>query len=252
MPADHLVLLTVAAILAGAINAVAGGGTILTFPALLATGVPAIEANATSTLALLLGIVGSVFGYRSRLALVGRSLRRLWPVSLAGGLLGAILLTRTPPEAFERLVPYLLLLATLLFMAQNAFRRLADTEAAGPPHPAISLLLQFGVALYGGYFGAGIGILMLAVFGLLGLQDIHEMNALKTVLSAVINLVAALYFIHTGLIKWPQAAVLTAGATVGYFAGAHLSLKVSPARVRHLVAAIGLAISAAIFWKQLS
>lgn len=245
-----------AALLAGAINAIAGGGTILTFPALLAFGVPAIQANATSTVALMLGILGSTYGYRSHLSAAAASIRKFGFVSVLGGLLGAILLTRTSEEAFSRLVPFLLLFATVLFMAQSAMRRLGAAEARAASlhgsHGALAVLAQFFVALYGGYFGAGIGILMLAVFGLMGMHHIHEMNALKTVLGAFINLVAAIYLITSGLIVWPLALLMSVGATLGYFAGAHFSQRIPQQRVRQIITAIGLGISALLFWKQFS
>lgn len=245
-----ILFLLSSAVLAGAMNAIAGGGTILTFPALIAVGVSAVEANATSTLALLLGIAGSAVGFRGHLGAVRKWVAQFWLVSVTGGFCGAFLLTRTPEATFEKLAPLLLLGATVLFIAQNAFRRLAAAEAVMPPHPALSLALQFFVAVYGGYFGAGIGVLMLAVFGLIGLAHIHEMNALKSILSALINLVAALYFVFQGLIQWPHALILTAGATAGYFAGARLSLRIPQRHVRRLIGAIGLGISAAMLWQQ--
>ena len=247
----EVTVLTIAAILAGAINAIAGGGTLLTFPALLAFGMPAIRANATSTLALLVGIVGSTYGYRDHIPAARGYIKKFGLVSVIGGFLGAVLLTRTPDDAFEKLVPFLLLFATVLFMAQNAFRRLAVGEAVqGTRHGKLALVLQFFVALYGGYFGAGIGILMLAAFGLMGLQHIHEMNALKTVLSMFINFVAAAYFILAGLIEWPQAIIMTLGASVGYFAGARFAQRIPQQRVRQIITGIGLGISALMFWKQ--
>lgn len=254
MSSLEITALTVAAILAGAMNAIAGGGTILTFPALLAFGMPAIQANATSTLALFVGIVGSTYGYREHMPAARQWIKKFGGLSVIGGLLGAFLLTHTPEKAFATLVPFLLLFATILFMAQNLFRRFAAGEAVaaahGNSHGTTSLVLQFFVALYGGYFGAGIGILMLASFGLMGLHHIHEMNALKTVLSALINLVATAYFIFAGLIAWPQAIVMTLGATVGYFAGAHFAQRIPQHRVRQIITGIGLGISALMFWKQ--
>jgi uncharacterized membrane protein YfcA len=253
--------LAAAAAAAGAVNAVAGGGTLLTFPALLAVGTPALTANATSTLALVIGTAGSVFGYREPIRRVRPWLRRFLPVSLLGGLLGGILLTRTDERVFAWLVPFLLLFATLVFLAQGAFRRFAFGGAlrhgspAAPLAPAahvvwVAVLFQFGVALYGGYFGAGIGILMLASLGCLGLADIHEMNGLKTVLGSLINLVAAVWFIGAGLIDWPKAGVMTIGALAGYFLGAHYSQRIPQQRVRQLITAIGLSLSAVLFYRQ--
>lgn len=248
-------VLFAAAVLAGAMNAIAGGGTILTFPALIAFGMPSIQANATSTLALLVGIIGSLYGYRSHLPAAKPWLKTFAPVSIVGGLLGAWLLTITRPEVFDRLVPFLIFFATVLFLSNDLFRRFAGAGAAGGS-PAIpggivaAGLLQFGVAVYGGYFGAGIGILMLATLGLIGLHHIHEMNAIKTVLSALINVVASVYFVWAGLIVWPEAVVMTLGATVGYYAGAHGAQRISQKQVRLLVAGIGVFLSLFFFWKE--
>lgn len=247
-----------AAAVAGAMNAVAGGGTLLTFPVLLFFGTPPLTANATSTLALVLGTAGSVYGFRRQIGAVKGWLKRFLPVSLLGGLAGGILLTRTRETVFARMVPYLILFATLLFVSQGAFRRFAGFtakgDAAAAPHRRAvwaAVLFQFFVALYGGYFGAGIGILMLASLGYLGLTNIHEMNALKTVLSSAINQVAALYFVGAGLIDWPKALVMTAGALAGYFLGAHYSQRIPQERVRQMITAIGFIISAVMFYRQL-
>lgn len=251
MSTAEIAILLVAALLAGGMNAVAGGGTILTFPALLVFGMSAIQANATSTLALVVGIIGSAYGYRSQMPAVRPWLLRFGPVSLIGGITGAWLLTVTPDDVFESFVPFLLLFATLLFMAQAPLKRWLRSDHEGTGLPVVPLIAaQLLVALYGGYFGAGIGILMLAVFGLMGLERIHEMNALKTILASFINLLAAGYFVLAGLIVWPQAVVMTLGATVGYFAGAHYAQKIPEARVRQLVTAIGLGITTLLFWRQ--
>ena len=250
-------ILAVAAGAAGVINAVAGGGTLITFPALLLTGTPAIVANATSTLALVIGTIGSVFGFRQQIATVKPWLNRFTPVSLLGGLLGGILLTITNEEVFARMVPFLILFATILFVAQGAFRRFAGFSAdlgttATPPHHAVwvAVLFQFLVAVYGGYFGAGIGILMLASLSYLGLTNIHEMNGLKTALASIINSVAAIYFIFAGLIDWGKAAVMMAGALAGYFLGAHFSQCIPQKRVRQIITAAGFIISAVMFYRQ--
>jgi uncharacterized protein len=252
----QLITLTAAAGAAGAVNAVAGGGTLITFPVLLLVGTTPIVANATSTLALVFGNFGSVYGYRRKIATVNPWLKRFVPVSLVGGLLGGILLTSTGEQVFAELVPYLILFATVLFMAQGAFRRLARAEAqeATPATEGkrvwLALLFQFLVALYGGYFGAGIGILMLASLGFLGLTDIHEMNGLKTVLGLLINLVAAAYFVFKGIIDWPKMAVMTGGALAGYFLGAHYSQRIPQRQVRQIITGIGFTISAAMFYKR--
>jgi uncharacterized membrane protein YfcA len=257
MSGIEIIALAAAAGAAGIINAVAGGGTLITFPALLFFGTPPLTANATSTLALVFGTAGSVYGFRRQIGPVKTWLKRFLPVSLLGGLAGGILLTRTREAVFVRLVPFLILFATILFVAQGAVRRFAGfarkSEATvNPRHRVVwaAMLFQFGVAVYGGYFGAGIGILMLASLGCLGLTDIHEMNAVKTVLSSIINQVAAAYFIFAGLIDWPKALVMTAGALAGYFLGAHYSQRFSQRRVRQIITGIGLLISAVMFYKQ--
>ena len=252
---EFLTLFAVAC-LAGGMNAVAGGGTILTFPTLLAFGMPSIQANATSTVALLVGIMGSLYGYRNHLSAAKPWLKNFAPVSIAGGLLGAWLLTRTNEKVFDRLVPFLILFATVLFLLNNVFRRLAGIEAGTTDrrlHPAglaAALVLQFGVAVYGGYFGAGIGILMLATLGFIGLHHIHEMNAIKTVLGSLINVVAAAYFVFVGLVIWPQAIAMTLGATAGYYLGSHMAQKISQQQVRNLVGIIGVSLSLVFFWRE--
>jgi uncharacterized membrane protein YfcA len=229
--------LMIAALAGGAINAVAGGGTLVTFPSLLFSGTSPIIANATSTLALLIGTSGGIYGYRQHLEPVKPWLWRFGPVSTVGGLIGAVLLTWTSNRTFSKLVPFLTLFATLLFLAQRAFRRfisLNGPAALDRRHHGVwgAILFQLAVAIYGGYFGAGIGILMLASLGFLGLSNIHEMNALKTILASLINIVAAAWFIYRGLIDWPKAGVMTAGALLGYFLGSHYAQRIPQQRVR--------------------
>lgn len=257
MSGMEIIALAAAAGVAGMINAVAGGGTLLTFPALLFFGTPPLTANATSTLALVFGTAGSLYGFRRQIASVKTWLKRFLPVSLLGGLAGGILLTRTREAVFAKMVPFLILFATILFLAQGAFRRFAGFAAKSEPaaslHPRavwVAILFQFCVAVYGGYFGAGIGILMLASLGCLGLTDIHEMNAVKTVLSSIINQVAAIYFIFAGLIDWPKTLVMTAGAVAGYFLGAHYSQRIPQQRVRQIITGVGFVMSAVMFYKQ--
>lgn len=256
MSAVEIVSLVAAAGAAGMVNALAGGGTLITFPVLLFIGTPAITANATSTVALVLGTLGSVYGYRRQIAATRSWLRQFLPVSLLGGLLGSVLLTCTEERVFARMVPFLLLFATVLFLGQNAFRRFAgfsDGECHPKPHRHAllgAIGFQFLVALYGGYFGAGIGILMLASLGFMGLSDIHQMNGLKTILGSLINAVAAAYFIYAGLVDWPKALVMTVGAVAGYFFGSHFSQQISQQRVRQIITAIGFVISAVLFYQQ--
>jgi hypothetical protein len=251
------ILLLLVAAIAGMMNAIAGGGTILTFPVLLMLGTSPKHANATSTLALFLGTTGGVYGFRKQIGRIKPWLNSFAPVSVMGGLAGSILLTWTREDVFARMVPFLIFFATILFIAQTAFRRFAGMSAeAGenvhPHHHAFwgAVVFQLVVAVYGGYFGAGIGILMLATLGFLGLSNIHEMNALKNILGALINFVASAYFIYAGLIQWPKAAVMTVGAIGGYYGAAHFSQKIPQHVVRRIVMGIGLGISAVLFYKQ--
>jgi uncharacterized membrane protein YfcA len=244
-----------AAAAAGVINAVAGGGTLITFPTLLAFGTAPIVANATSTLALVIGTFGSVFGFRRHIDPVKPWLWRFVPVSLTGGLIGSWLLIHTGNNTFARMVPFLILFATVLFLAQGAFRRFAgldDRDRVQPKHHAIwsAIAFQLAVAIYGGYFGAGIGILMLASLGFVGLTNIHEMNALKTMLGSLINLVAAVWFMLAGLIDWPQAAVMTVGALAGYYLGSHYSQRIPQQRVRQIITGIGFLLAGYTFYHE--
>jgi uncharacterized membrane protein YfcA len=255
MSVTEILGLTIAAVAGGAINAVAGGGTLVTFPALLIFGTPPIIANATSTLALVIGTSGGIYGYRRHLAPIRPWLWRFAPVSAVGGLIGALLLTCTSNRTFSKLVPFLILFATVLFLAQGAFRRWASRGAQAAcegKHPAAggAIVFQFAVAIYGGYFGAGIGILMLASLGFIGLSNIHEMNTLKTLLASLINLVAAVWFILAGLVHWPKAGVMTAGALLGYFLGSHYAQRIPQQRVRQTITLIGFLISAVTFYQE--
>jgi uncharacterized protein len=241
---------------AGTVNAVAGGGTLISFPVLVWAGRDPIVANATNALALWPGALAGAIGFRRELARAPRLLGLLLPPAIAGALLGGWLLLRTPSRVFADLVPFLVLAATLLLALQKPLRRLINTREMpeGQPHGglrAASLIAaQLGVSLYGGYFGAGIGILMLAALGLYGLADIHQRNGLKNVLSAVINGVAGLYFATSGAIAWADAAILAAGAMVGGYAGASLGRKLSRSVAEWVVVGIGVAMTVALFVKS--
>ena len=246
------VLLGVSAAAAGAVNAVAGGGTLLTFPPLERV-MGAAAANATSTVALLPGSVAGAVGYRDELR-AGRDLVvLLLPPSLVGGLLGAALVV-WQPQAFARLVPWLILTAVALFAVQapvsRSMRRHKPDHAPGRAGRAGLVAFQFLVALYGGYFGAGIGILMLTSLGFMGVSDIHRANAIKTFLAASINLASVGVFVWGGLVSWPAAGLMAACCVVGGYAGARLARRLRPAVVRGVVIAIGAGLAAYYFYKQ--
>lgn len=250
-----ITLLFLSALAAGVINAVAGGGTLVTFPTLLYCGTPPLIANATSTLGLFIGTAGSVFGFRKHLGAVKPMLKKMLPLSLVGGLMGSLLLTLTTDRVFSKLVPFLILFATLLFLSQGIIGRWIRRENGHESAPdtrstAAMLTLQFLLSIYGGYFGAGIGILMLGMFAVMGMRDIHEMNTLKTVLGSLINLVATLWFVYSGLIHWPKAGIITLGAVTGYYLGSHFSQKLPQAGVRRIVTTVGLTLSAVTFYKE--
>ena len=253
MTTVEMLALAASATAAGAINALAGGGTLITFPVLLLFGTPPIIANATSTVALVLGMGGSLFGYRKQIALVWPWLRYFVPVSLLGGLLGSVVLTHTGNELFSRMVPFLLLFATVLFVVQGAVRKFAGFDGPATPHHhtiAGAVVFQLAVATYGGFFGAGIGILMLASLGLIGLNDIHEMNALKTVLASLINIGASAWFVYSGLVDWPKTGLMTVAAFGGYYVGSHFAQSIPQQWVRRIISGVGFVISAVMFYKQ--
>jgi uncharacterized membrane protein YfcA len=251
----QVLVLFIAAMLGGALNSVAGGGSFISFPALVITGVLPINANATSTVALWPGSVASVSAYRKELALVNRALLVVLSVtSLIGGILGAILLVRTSQSTFVHLIPYLLLIATALFTfgppITARLRKLMHTE----PKPRLSwftlaviALFQLIIAIYGGYFGGGIGILMLATLGFMGMENIHVMNGLKTVLQTCINGVAVITFIIAGVVEWPQAIVMIVGAIVGGFGCAYYARKLDPRIVRGFVILVGITMTIYFF-----
>ncbi len=242
----------IASILGGAANSVAGGGTLLTFPALIGLGVPPVAANATSTVALWPGGLSSMLGYRDSLRVVRAWAGALVVPSLLGGLAGAWLLTRTTDAQFKAIVPWLVFGATLLFLLQPriaAWLRSRSGEVPGaisadtlPPPPGMwAAVVQFAVAVYGGYFGAGAGIVMLAAFGLLGLSNVHQMNGLKNFLALLFNFVAIVTFSISGLVQWPIAVVMALGSIVGGHYAARYAQRTNQAVMRQLIGVIGVA-----------
>lgn len=245
-----LCALFVAAFVASALNTVAGGGSFLTFPALLFAGVAPVEANATSTIALWPGSLSAAWGYRTDVAADRRTIVALSIVSVIGGFAGAMLLLVTPEQRFKSLIPYLLGFATLLFAFGDSIvrrlrpRRPSDDEAHRKSLTFVAIV-QFFVAIYGGYFGGGIGIMMLAAFNLLELGDIHGMNGLKTLLAAVINGAAVFTFIAARLVDWRFAIPMIVASIVSGYAGARIARRIRPAIVRATVIVIGVAMTAA-------
>lgn len=243
----------VAGVIAGAINSVAGGGSLISFPSLVAFGMPAILANATNTAAMWPGALSSAVAYSRDTRPDRKLLLTLFLPSLVGGLLGAIVLVITPPELFDRVVPFLVLFATLLFASRDLLDRLIKRGAAEEHVSTLGrvwgFLFQLFVATYGGYFGAGIGILMLGSLSVMGLRDIHRMNGLKTVLATLINVIAFVYFALRGLVVWNIAIVMALGAILGGFGGARLAKRVDQRVLRFFVIAVGLVVSAWFFFK---
>lgn len=255
----HTVGIVAAAFAAGAINSVAGGGTLVTFPALLGIGLTGQQANVTSTLALWPGSVGGFIGYRKDLAGTRSFAMRLVPPSLAGAALGAWLMLVTPSSVFDHLIPWLILTATLLMAANEPISRLiahvqGQERTRGWWVGAIAF--QFLVGIYGGYFGAGIGILMLAALILLGLTDIHQMNGLKTFLALSINGVAILAFVlyeflfRPGYIVGWVVLMMAVAATLGGLFGSHMAHRVGRKAVRGVVIALGFLLTGWYFYKM--
>lgn len=239
----EIILLIGSGFLAGVINSVAGGGTFFTFPALIFAGVSPISANVTSTIAVWPGAVSSAVAYRKQLRLKRRDMMALMVTSFIGGGIGAIILLVTPVQTFETLIPWLMLVATLLFAFGDKLRKAAIAAEEVQYCSPKSMGLQMAIALYGGYFGAGIGILMLAMLNLLGLRDIHQMNALKTVLGSAINGVAVIIFLFSGLVDWQAAAIMVLAAIIGGYVGAHYAQKMPKIWVKKFVVLVGFAMT---------
>lgn len=243
----------VAAFSAGAINSIAGGGTLLTFPVLIWLGLDAKVANGTSTVALWPGLFGGLFGYRKELENSSTILIRLGLTSVIGGAIGAWLLILTPSPVFADLVPFLILFATILFMAHgeiNKRLRLGSLDE----HPTGlwwtgAMSFQFFSAMYGGYFGAGNGILMLAALGLLGLNELHRANGIKNFLGICINSIAVVSFAFAGLVVWEDALVMACGALIGGYFGASMAVRIGQKWVRRGIIVIGFVIFAVMVWR---
>ena len=251
----HTIVIALAAFAAGAINSIAGGGTLLSFPALVWIGVNPVMANATNTFALWPGSFAAMIGFRRELANVRRWLLLLTIPALLGGATGGVLLLHTSMATFTRLVPFLILGATLLLAGQELITRRLGVLAHAHENPTagwitIVAVFQFLVGIYGGYFGAGIGILILAALGLIGLTDMHEMNGLKNLLAICINGVAAIYFAWSGAVLWKDGFIMAIAAIIGGYLGARVARHLGRTFVRRAVVVIGLAMGIALFFKR--
>jgi uncharacterized membrane protein YfcA len=246
-------LIIAAAFVAGVINSIAGGGTLITFPVLIWLGLDPKIANATSTVALWPGLFGGLFGYRRELENSSAILLRLGITSVIGGAIGAWLLIWTPSPIFARQVPLLILFATILFMAQGSInRRLRLQPVVADPKASWwlgAIAFQFFSAIYGGYFGAGNGILMLAALGVLGLHDINRANGIKNFLGICINSIAVVSFALSHLVVWPVALLMVGAALLGGYAGAHIAVRVRQLVVRRAIVVIGFAITLVMVWQ---
>jgi uncharacterized membrane protein YfcA len=240
-----LALVCGSALLAGAVNAIAGGGTLLTFPSLLTLLSP-VSANATSTVALLPGSLSAALGYRRELAECRHHLILLWPPSLIGGIIGSLLLIRMPERVFASVVPWLLVGASILLLIQRPLMRYIGAHPHGRPKPATAaavVFFQFLVGVYGGYFGAGIGILMLSSLAFMGIPNIHQMNGMKNILAATMNGVSVVILGTAGVVVWKYAVIMAVTAMIGGYLGAHFGRRLRPDYVRVIVVAIGFAVA---------
>lgn len=244
--------LFLAGVAAGAVNAIAGGGSLISFPSLVAYGLPQIQANTTNNAALWPGSVAGMLGFWEEVKRSRRLALFLAVPSLIGGLFGAFLLARTPEEIFRRITPFLILFATCLFAGRDWVTRLTR-RGAGENDPItlaggiIGFVFQLVIATYGGYFGAGQSIMMMASFSIMGLSDVHEINGLKTASAVIVNGVALVYFVTQGLVIWPLAILMGLGAILGGYGAARLSKRINQRVLRWIIITIGLLVSVALF-----
>jgi uncharacterized protein len=239
------------AFVAGGLNAVAGGGSFITFPTLIFTGISPIAANATNNTAMWVAGLASLGAYRKDLQVEPRLMVILSITSLCGGVIGSLLLLSTRPDVFDKLIPYLLLVATIVFIGGEPFKKWLQTrtnrQTSTPPSLLRSIAIQLIISIYGGFFGAGIGILMLASLTFLGIKNIHGMNALKALLATFINGIAIVPFILVGAIVWPQAILMSVGASLGSYTIARFARKIRPEIVRRFVSIVAISMTVYFF-----
>jgi uncharacterized protein len=249
----NTIFLFVTSLVAGGLNAVAGGGSFLSFPALIFTGMSPIAANATNTTAMSVSAVASVGAYRGDFAQDRRSLVMLSAVSILGGLIGSIILLYTSADFFRKLLPYLLLLATSVFIFGDALKQWLQSRRQQPqsasPQFGYLLMVQLVISIYGGFFGAGAGILMLAAMTFFDVKNIHNMNALKMFLGTCMNGAAVVLFVFTGLVAWPQAILMAIGGSVGGYAIARFARQIPAIIIRRFVAIVAVSMTIYFFVK---
>lgn len=252
MSAWQIILVGVAGFLAGAMNSMAGGGTFFSFPAMLAAGVPPVAANASNSVALWPASLSGAWAYRQELARYKRYLIPMGLMSLLGGVGGGLLLLSTRDATFSLLIPWLLLFATVLFAFSGKLSAwLRGKEAGAPATGPLALAGHFLVSVYGGFFGAGMGILMIASLAMAGHDDVHEINAIKNLLSAVIYSVTITTFVIAGAVSWPFTLVMMATATVGGYAGAAAARKIPALWMRRFIITVGAILTVFYFYKTL-
>lgn len=241
-----------AGLIAGAVNTIAGGGTLVTFPTLLAVGMSPVTANITSSVGLISGYVGGSVGYRRELGGQGHRARALGLVAVVGGAFGAVVLLIAPAHAFRILVPYLVALSCVLLLAQPSLsrwvarRRVTPTPGTDAGITSWATVGVFIAAVYGSYFGAGLGVLLLGVLGIVFEEDLQRLNALKSLLSALVNVAGVIVFIVSGRVSWAAAATIFVGAYGGGLGGAAIARRLKPAILRYVVAALGFSVAIAL------
>lgn len=243
----HYLFITLAALAAGFVNAIAGGGTLITFPVMTAVGIPAVAANVTNTVALCPGFLGATFAQRSDLDNQRARMLTIIPAVIVGGIAGGVLLLHTEERTFRRMIPFLILAAGALLAVQERLRawlvrRIGQHGVLHESHARAAMLLGIA-AVYGGYFGAGLGVIMLAVMGLVLDDTLTRLNALKVVMALVINLAAALFFVFSGRVIWSAAAVMAVGAIAGGALGGRFAARVAPTTLRRVIVALAVVVA---------
>jgi len=247
------ILIFMAAVVAGFINAIAGGGTLVSFPVLLAIGIPPVVANVTNTVALVPGTIGGMWSQRDFFQSQYKRLLKLLPVAIAGGVAGGLLLINTSESSFRSVIPYLILLATLLLAVQVPVKNWVVARMGNVHHekhsPIFMMSMVFLAAIYGGYFGAGLGVILMAVLGLVTDDSLTRLNFLKQALGFAINLAAAIYFVFSGKVDWWIAFVMAFGSISGGLLGGKLAGKIKPEMLRWIVVSAGLIAATVYFIK---